>query len=358
MINRWLDRRVRLWRYRFVVKGLEAPEQLTRTKKKKNSGRNGGHLTPNIFLGFRQQVQTWGLEDAKRQILLENYTVSEITKLLKENDLEGEVDLVAGGHVDLSFTEDELHSAKLDYKSAKQAGINLTEIEWLNEDETYRVSCLRCLHNMITHICSGRFCKRYGASYPGFFEPGHNLWPSKLVTHLLYLAQKSPHLDLHLFTTAPVTRISKATFPSRKWTLETSRGNITTNYIIHATNAYASYLIPSLSGPEGIIPTRGQVIATRASVTAQELTKVGWGANEGFEYWFPRPVDKSQSREEHPLIILGGGRESGPDFELYQTDDGQVNPDVGKVLRKFLPEVFPDKYELGKEPEMEWVSVN
>jgi hypothetical protein len=98
------------------------------------------------------------------------------------------------------------------------------------------------------------------------------------------------------------------------------------------------------------------MITTRSSATAEQLTRAGWGGNEGFEYWFPRPMDPNQ--EDHPLVVLGGGREaSAPGYELYQTNDGSVNPDVGNALRKFLPEVFPGKFEVGKEPEMEWVSM-
>jgi hypothetical protein len=91
-------------------------------------------------LGTSRRVRDWGLEDAKRQLLLEHYTVSEIVKILKDNDLEEEVDLVPGGHVSLLFTKDELHSAKHDFESAKEAGIDLSEIEWLDEDEILNVS--------------------------------------------------------------------------------------------------------------------------------------------------------------------------------------------------------------------------
>jgi hypothetical protein len=123
--------------------------------------------------------------------------------------------------------------------------------------------------------------------------------------------------------------------------------------VIHATNAYASHLLPHLAGPNGIIPTRGQIAAVRANVTESQLTKVSWCGNDSFEYWFPRPVS---SDTEHPLVILGGGREaSRSTFELYVDDDSAVNRDVGRALRDFLPSVFPEKYESGREPEMEWV---
>jgi hypothetical protein len=59
--------------------------------------------------------------------------------------------------------------------------------------------------------------------------------------------------------------------------------------------------------------------------------------------------------DDVPLIIIGGGREAArPGFEIGVDDDGVVNPAVGRVLRRFLPEVFPDKF-VEREPEMEWV---
>lgn len=101
------------------------------------------------------------------------------------------------------------------------------------------------------------------------------------------------------------------------------------------------------------MPSRGQIIATRAGVPSSVLTTSAYTGNVGFEYWFPRPVEAGQ---EKPLVILGGGREATkPKFELYVADDSVVNPGVGEALRKFLPAVFPGKYEADQKPEMEWV---
>ena len=96
---------------------------------------------------------------------------------------------------------------------------------------------------------------------------------------------------------------------------------------------------------------------------ADAIGRAGWGANDGFEYWFPRPiaVDGPETEPEKPLVILGGGREvTKPKFELYETDDGSVNPLVYNALRAFLPVVFPggmyDK-EGKLEPEWHWTGV-
>lgn len=110
-----------------------------------------------------------------------------------------------------------------------------------------------------------------------------------------------------------------------------------------------------MHGPDGIVPTRGQVVAVRANKPSA-LDHSGFIGNDGFEYWFPRPHNPNSS-SENELIILGGGREAaqGKGYEFYEVDDSVVNTDVGKVLRSFLPVVFPGKFENNAEPEMEWV---
>ena len=244
--------------------------------------------------------------------------------------------MVQGGHITLLFTQSEIEQAQADYDAAAAAGIDVSDVHFLTQDEVQ---------------------KMYGAAYPGVRIPGYNVWPLKLVTHLFNLAKDtgttSSASQLTLHTNTPVTEITPSDSPSRRWNLTTPRGSIACSYVLHATNAYASHLLPHLRGPAGIIPTRGQIIAVRAAASAQEITRTGWGGNEGFEYWFPRPV--TNPSEDSPLVILGGGREASGGYELYTVDDSTVNLAVGDTLRKFLPAVFPGKYEEGREPEMEWV---
>lgn len=106
-----------------------------------------------------------------------------------------------------------------------------------------------------------------------------------------------------------------------------------------------------MHGPNGIVPTRGQIIATRAN-TSNALKKSGFLGDD--EYWFPRPL---QNASEHDLVILGGAREASNSkgHESYVVDDSVVNEDIGKVLREFLPSVFPGKFAKDAEPEIEWV---
>lgn len=166
-------------------------------------------------------------------------------------------------------------------------------------------------------------------------------------------------IDLRLHTRTPVTTIT-AFEPSAhqhissdiRWTLTTPRGAVHCSQVVHATNAYASHLLPHLAGESGIIPVRGQVLALRVpeevitpqyeklSETANEpsMGTSSWGANFGFEYWFPR----SSKNTSTALVILGGGRDTAlPHLEEYTIDDSQINHVVGRTLRGFLNTVFP-----------------
>ena len=204
--------------------------------------------------------------------------------------------------------------------------------------------------------------------------PGNNLWPLKLVSVLYNLAANSTsNFNLTLHTRTPVTSIAPVSNASasagsgRRWALQTPRGEVACSYVLHATNAYAAHLLPFLHGPQGIVPTRGQVMALRA-ITPDALGREGFIGNDGFEYWFPRQrrsasggaPDGADSTEENQLVILGGGREATRDggYEFYETDDSVVSAEVSDVLRRFLPRVFPGRFdEDERRVEMEWVRV-
>ncbi|TDL26499.1 FAD dependent oxidoreductase [Rickenella mellea] len=315
-------------------------------------GRNGGHLTPKTYAHFRKDVDRYGLMEALKEVLVEERTVKELWQIIRENSLEDTVDVVAEGRIELMFTEEAMKKDLADYQAAKDAGADVDSVEWFSREEME---------------------KSRGTLYPGVKIPGSNLWPLKLVTALYKLAlndtsHEANACSLTLHTHTPVLSISSntsATTKGRHWSLNTPRGPISCGIVLHATNAYASHLLSHMWGPEGIIPTRGQIIATRASASAETLGKEGWTGNQKLEYWFPRPVrnpktDHNAERDKnlHPLVILGGGREvTSPKFELYEVDDSVVNKDISDVLRKFLPAVFPGKFETGVEPEWEWTGI-
>ncbi|KAG8751731.1 hypothetical protein FRC12_012290 [Ceratobasidium sp. 428] len=318
------------------------------------TGRNGGHLTAASVHDFQDRVKLHGTEEALRDVELERHTVSSILEFLEKTpNAAQEVDLVKGGHVSLLFSPQEVEAARADIAEATRAGLDLTGVELLEPDVTEQ---------------------RFRVRLPAVFSPGNTIWPLKLVTKLFENAKGTKPPDswfgratsifsrpasgfsLDLFTQAPVEAVKPvASNGAYRWSVNTGRGSIQTRYVIHATNAYASHLLPHLAGPaNGIVPTRAQCVTTRGSVKAKSWPTVGWGANEGYEYWFSRPF---KSEEERALVVLGGGRETAlPHHEFNVADDSTVHPGVSRTLRGFLPTLFPSDFEVA-EPEMEWTGI-
>ncbi|KAJ7066123.1 FAD dependent oxidoreductase [Mycena amicta] len=292
------------------------------------TGRNGGNLTPYEFQSFRKVQSRFGTTDALRYYAIEHYSATEMVRIARDAGWADAVDVVEGGHMDVILTEARLAEVRSEVSAAEAAGKDVN-ITWLSREEMNST---------------------YGTFNWGVRSPGYNLWPLKFVNKLFLQANSTTSaLDLRLHTHTPVTEVVPV---DSQWALTTPRGSINCSFVLHATNGYASHLLPHLTGPAGITPVRGQVIATRAGVSLSQLTKVSWVGHSG--YWFPRPA----VADEHPLVILGGRREdTEPPFEVDVTDDSVVDTTIGKSLREFLPRLFPRFYETGTEPEMEWTGI-
>lgn len=288
------------------------------------TGRNGGHLTSHDFFSFASNTP------AKRglaECALEQHTIDSVAALVEAHNWAHEIDLVEGGRLVLFFSSEEEVDARRRFDSAKAAGYDTTTVQWLSRAEMNKI---------------------YGIDYPAVRLPARNVWPLKFVTRLFKLAQTlAPDLTLHTHT--PVTSISRV---GPSWQLHTARGNVRATYILHATNGYASHLLPHLSGANGIVPVRGHVIATRAS--SPLVGRESFTGNDGFEYWFPRPT---KSGAESPLVILGGAREVAHNWDVGVIDDAHIDSKVMDVLRRFLPSVCPRSFERGRKPEMEWTGI-
>ncbi|KAE9401824.1 DAO-domain-containing protein [Gymnopus androsaceus JB14] len=324
----------------FALKDVKAVVLEAREFCSGATGRNGGHLTPYSFSNFLQYESDFGTLEAVKSLQLENRTAMAIVDLINKNEWNDIVDLVPGGHISLISSAEQLVSLKAEYLAAKKAGLDVGDVEWISEESVKET---------------------YGASYPAVKAPAFNLWPLKFVTQLYLLANSSaPNFSLALHTHTPVTSV--VPLPSsydRKWNLHTPRGPIHCSYVLHASNAYASHLLPQFTPGRdremGIIPTRGQIVAVRADTPINDSWRASWGFPD--YYWFPRPTSSNASA--NPLVILGGGRETigGPTFEQFETNDSVVNKDVGEALRAFLPRTFEGMFKDGEDPVMEWTGI-
>lgn len=141
--------------------------------------------------------------------------------------------------------------------------------------------------------------------------------------------------------------------PHYRWRVQTSRGPILARTVIHASNGYASSVIPSLaSGPERIVPTRGQVLAYVPWPSANPRWTTAFSAPRPDNYFFQRP-------DGGPIIIGGSRVAAGEPYEFGVSDDSTVNPAVEEALRSYLPKQFPKWFGPGREGDVEdsWTGV-
>jgi len=167
----------------------------------------------------------------------------------------------------------------------------------------------------ITRLTKAEMIERYGAAYSGVRIPAGSLWPVKLATKLFQLAVSEAQIlsvSLQLHTHTPVKSIERlptvtSSRTAARWSVHTPRGTLKTRFIIHATNAWAAYLLPQFSMPQNpgnstpdkaesgpsffgpwIAPYRGQIIATRANVPPSHLPRTAFAADWMEDYWLPR----------------------------------------------------------------------
>ncbi|ORY73644.1 FAD dependent oxidoreductase-domain-containing protein [Leucosporidium creatinivorum] len=304
------------------------------------TGRNGGHVTSLPVLQFGAITSLYGGEEAKRAVELEDRAVEFFVETCKQEGWEREVDLVQGGNIHLFDDEASAEAVKSELKAAEKAGIDVSKITWLSKNEV---------------------ATRVGAeAFAGVAIPSSNLYPLRFVTALFQRALRqisqagdNPPVSLDVYTHTVVSTIEPSSHSPYRWTVQTSRGPILARSVIHATNGYASSVVPSLaSGPSRIVPTRGQVLAYAPQPTSNPRWTTAFSAPHSREYFFQRP-------NGGPIIIGGARAAAGAPYEFGVSDDSQVNDRVEEELREYLPKQFPRWFADGKEGHVDqsWTGV-
>ncbi|SCZ99540.1 BZ3500_MvSof-1268-A1-R1_Chr3-1g06079 [Microbotryum saponariae] len=322
--------------------------------------RNGGHLTGLPLLHFSDWRKLVGVQDAKRMVRLEASSIELIKGLCKREGWGEEVDLVEGGNVHLFDTVEEMESVRNSLDEARRCGLEVgSEYKWLTAEEVHEL---------------------YGASPTHLVGavriPGNTLYPLKFLTklyqHCLDRIKEEgaeEEVEVELFTGCCVERVEEGRGEGDvgvgvgkagggRWRVLTKgKGVVQYDYVLHCTNAYASYVVPSLAqGPLRIVPTRGQVVSVLPTDQEHGASTSIWprwsnsfsSPQGGEEYYFQRPYPDSDQRgtQQPRSIILGGSRSAASEtgFEYGLSDDSRVNEKVGIRLRAYLGEQFPELF--------------
>ncbi|KAJ6610226.1 FAD dependent oxidoreductase [Mycena sp. CBHHK59/15] len=210
------------------------------------SARNGGHITPPLYHDHPALKERHGLPMAKSMIRFRLAHLAELIRVANEENILADSQCREVETFDVFFDQETFAVA------AKNLDVYLNDFP--EQREMWRVVGVEeCIHELqLSRRVVGAIATTAGAIHPYRF-----------VTGILSRLLESYPTNFRLFTHTPCISIS-STVPmggEQLYTVSTSRGDIRTRHIIHATNAWASHLLPPMRGK--IIPVRGHMSAQR-----------------------------------------------------------------------------------------------
>jgi glycine/D-amino acid oxidase-like deaminating enzyme len=170
------------------------------------------------------------------------------------------------------------------------------------------------------------------------------IWPYRLVACVLDSLLRTYPTKFSLETHTPVESISTTKNSSQPFIVHTSRGDIISSHVIHATNSHTSSLVPSLRGK--IFPVRGTMSAQRPGKEFPHLDgNRSWCLinRRGYEYITQRPDKLDPATGQGAEIMIGGamvqsGRKGFSEFGV--ASDAQTNYLSACHLGGVLPMAF------------------
>ncbi|CAK42994.1 hypothetical protein CBS115989_54 [Aspergillus niger] len=194
------------------------------------TGRNGGHLRPDIYGHIPTYIERSGLEAGLEIAEFEYAHIQALKDLLREENIDCDLNITRNMNVYLD--EESAEKAKLAYEMLQARGVKLAEdLHYTGKRDA----------EVISGAHNAKACISYTSG---------TLWPYKFILGLLSKIIKFPQLNVQTYT--PVTSI---TSEDNINIISTPRGSLRARKIVYATNAYTAGLLPEYSA--NIIPCKG-----------------------------------------------------------------------------------------------------
>ncbi|PVH75269.1 FAD dependent oxidoreductase [Cadophora sp. DSE1049] len=291
------------------------------------TGRNGGHIARAEAFDIRHVADKFGVEDAiriRRMILRNRDMMLEVIEKLGVAD---EIDLRLDGGLAVFGSAEEREGFEKDMEFAQNHGMTL-ECSLLSPDQ-------------VLEKCSiSPEIAKYGAAY---LEKAGSMYPRKFIAAMLrHVKTQMKNFTIHPYH--PVTSVSKiaeygnSSTARQSYEIITDKGIIRTRAVVHATNAYASHLLPSLAGKHGVFGCKCEVIAIQHNhaTSTQNPLKQSFGYDQVWHWIMQRP-------DNGPFIYGWSGIE-----KLLDYDDSKTlaeNHESRAFMSKWLEESFPKTFE-------------
>ncbi|OCF32124.1 FAD dependent oxidoreductase superfamily protein [Kwoniella heveanensis BCC8398] len=246
------------------------------------TGRNGGQLRPHYYSRYPLWASRFGSDGALKVIKHEAAHLAAFKALLEAEGLAEEVSFKLGETFDAAMSEEAWARLKGAYEDMKkdigEKGDIIKDCRLIEDpNEAERFTQMKGCIAAVVH-------------------PSGQVWPYKFVHALLQLLLKTGQVNLQANT--PALSVSQQDADGLI-TVDTPRGKIKAKTVIHATNRWASHLLPEFGNL--IYAGRGTLAAIKAPQ--------GFLKNTGAQHWDSIINNYHlQLPPPHNTIIVGGAK--------------------------------------------------
>ncbi|KAJ4394471.1 hypothetical protein N0V93_003689 [Gnomoniopsis smithogilvyi] len=268
------------------------------------SSRNAGHVRPDAFRGFQVYKRVHGTEQALQIIANEREVFHKIDEFVKKYDVP--CDFNPATTLDVCLTPEFAEFNARSLREYQEAGGDTSHIKVYEGEEARKRTGIE-------------------ATVSAYEWPAGSSHPAKLAQWLLGQCIDQGAL---LYTHCPAVKITESTSTKTLWDVETAKGNITAQVVIHCTNAFAGHLLPQLA--PYVTPNRAQahVFVPPAKLSSDNMMRSTMSLRNSLHHFY-----SVMQRKADGIIILGASRKS-PNlsqecFEgMFTTDDTSFNEEI------------------------------
>ncbi|KAF3762723.1 DAO-domain-containing protein [Cryphonectria parasitica EP155] len=249
------------------------------------SSRNAGHVRPDAFRGFQVYRRVHGTDQALKIIANERDVFSRLSAFVERHSVR--CDFNAATTLDVCLTPEFAEFNARSLSEYREAGGDVSHVTVYEGAEAARRSGIE-------------------AAVSAYEWPAGSSHPAKLAQWLL---GKSIDAGARLFTHCPATKVTRSTNSSggtsTAWDVETPRGTITAEVVVHCTNAFAGHLLPQLA--PFVTPNRAQahLFVPPPSLAGHLALQSTMSLRHSLHHFY-----SVMQRKADGLIVLGAPRKS------------------------------------------------
>ncbi|WYZ43749.1 hypothetical protein EsH8_VII_000185 [Colletotrichum jinshuiense] len=311
-------------------RAMGAPRRVTilegRTVCSGATGRNGGHIKVPPHVEYAKMKKRFGAESAKKIV---SFMMMHLPLLLELAEKEGHG--VAEAREVLAV--DAVMEPNMFSKLKEMVELLRTDLPDMAEQVTVLEGGAAQNDCGLSDHCVGAISYPSGA-----------MWPYRLVTSILHSLLSEFPGQISIETGTMVEGIQAAGNAETPFLLTTCRGDILAAHVIHASDAFASNLVPELKGK--LFPIRGHMSAQRpGKAFPHHNGDISWAfvGKSDYEYVTQRPGFPDMEDGIGGEIMVGGGTAHADDGvmgEAGQWGDDRTNYGVAAYLGGILPIAF------------------